>query len=188
MAQDQIEEEVTTSQGQPTTEQEATPSQESTEEAPQEATEEVAEGKAKTKKEAKAAPKKAVPEKEEAPSTEESTEDNEASTAKEAKAAPKKAAPEKEEAPSTEQSVEDNEPSTALEQLAREVLADNGMDVVFATTDGTFFGRYNDARNHSRNIKDETVRYFARTGLPAEELRKLVPSLLLPEELQEQSK
>ena len=127
MAQDQIEEEVTASQGQPTTEQEPTPSQESTEEAPQEATEEVAEGKAgKTKKE-----------------------------------------------------------STALEQLAREVLADNGMDVVFATTDGTFFGRYNDARNHSRNIKDETVRYFARTGLPAEELRKLVPSFLLPEELQE---
>lgn len=156
MAQDQIEEEVTTSQGQPTTEQEATPSQESTEEAPQEATEEVAEGKAKTKKEAKAAPKKA--------------------------------APEKEEAPSTEQSVEDNEPSTALEQLAREVLADNGIDVVFATTDGTFFGRYNDARNHSRNIKDETVRYFARTGLHADELRKLVPSFLLPEELQEQSK
>lgn len=155
MAQDQIEEELTTSQGQPTTEQEPTPSQESTE-APQEATEEVAEGKAKTKKEAKAAPKKAAPEKEEAPSTEESTEDNEA--------------------------------STALEQLAREVLADNGMDVVFATTDGTFFGRYNDARNHSRNIKDETVRYFARTGLPSEELRKLVPSFLLPEELQEQSK
>lgn len=153
MAQDQIEEEVTTSQGQPTTEQEPTPSQESTEEAPQEATEEVAEGKAKTKKEAKAAPKKA--------------------------------APEKEEAPSTEQSAEDTEASTALEQLAREVLADNGMDVVFATTDGTFFGRYNDARNHSRNIKDETVRYFARTGLPADELRKLVPSLLLPEELQE---
>ena len=154
MAQDQIEEEVTASQGQPTTEQEPTPSQESTEEAPQEATEEVAEGKAgKTKKEAKAAPKKAAPEKEEAPSTEESTEDTEA--------------------------------STALEQLAREVLADNGMDVVFATTDGTFFGRYNDARNHSRNIKDETVRYFARTGLPAEELRKLVPSFLLPEELQE---
>lgn len=156
MAQDKIQEEVTTSQGQPTTEQEPTPSQES-KEAPQEATEEVAEGKAgKTKKEAKAAPKKAAPEKEEAPSTEESTEDTEA--------------------------------STALEQLAREVLADNGMDVVFATTDGTFFGRYNDARNHSRNIKDETVRYFARTGLPAEELRKLVPSFLLPEELQEQSK
>ena len=153
MAQDKIEEEVTTSQGQPTTEQEPTPSQESTEEAPQEATEEVAEGNAKTKKEAKAAPKKAAPEKEEATSTEESTEDNEA--------------------------------STALEQLAREVLADNGMDVVFATTDGTFFGRYNDARNHSRNIKDETVRYFARTGLPTEELRKLVPSFLLPEELQE---
>ena len=157
MAQDQIEEEVTASQGQPTTEQEPTPSQESTEEAPQEATEEVAEGKA-------------------------------GKTKKEAKAAPKKAAPEKEEAPSTEQSVEDNEPSTALEQLAREVLADNGMDVVFATTDGTFFGRYNDARNHSRNIKDETVRYFARTGLPTDELRKLVPSFLLPEELQEQSK
>ena len=156
MAQDQIEEEVTTSQGQPTTEQEPTPSQESTEEAPQEATEEVAEGKAKTKKEAKAAPKKA--------------------------------APEKEEATSTEQSAEDTEASTALEQLAREVLSDNGMDVVFATTDGTFFGRYNDARNHSRNIKDETVRYFARTGLPTEELRKLVPSFLLPEELQEQSK
>lgn len=156
MAQDKIEEEVMTSQGQPATEQEPTPSQESTEEAPQEATEEVAEGKAKTKKEAKAAPKKAAPEKEEATSTEESTEDNEA--------------------------------STALEQLAREVLADNGMDVVFATTDGTFFGRYNDARNHSRNIKDETVRYFARTGLPTEELRKLVPSFLLPEELQEQSK
>ena len=157
MAQEQIEEEVTTSQGQPTTEQEATPSQESTEEAPQEATEEVAEGKVgKTKKEAKATPKKAAPEKEEAPSTEESSEDNEA--------------------------------STALEQLAREVLADNGMDVVFATTDGTFFGHYNDARNHSRNIKDETVRYFARTGLPTEELRKLVPSFLLPEELQEQSK
>lgn len=158
MAQDKIEEEVTTSQGQPTTEQEATPSQESAEEAPQEATEEVAEeGKAgKTKKEAKAAPKKAAPEKEEAPSTEESTEDNEA--------------------------------STALEHLAREVLADNGMDVVFATMDGTFFGRYNDARNHSHNIKDETVRYFARTGLPADELRKLVPSFLLPEELQEQSK
>ena len=153
MAQDQIEEEVTTSQGQPTTEQEATPSQESTAEAPQEATEEVAEGKAKTKKEAKAAQKKAAPEKEKATSTEQSTEDTEA--------------------------------STALEQLAREVLADNGMDVVFATTDGTFFGRYNDARNHSRNIKDETVRYFARTGLPAEELRKLVPSFLLPEELQE---
>ena len=154
MAQDQIEEEVTVSQGQPTTEQEPTPSQESTEEAPQEATEEVAEGKAgKTKKEAKAAAKKAAPEKEEAPSTEESSEDNEA--------------------------------STALEQLAREVLSDNGMDVVFATTDGTFFGRYNDARNHSRNIKDETVRYFARTGLPTEELRKLVPSFLLPEELQE---
>lgn len=153
MAQDQIEEEVTASQGQPTTDQEATPSQESTEEAPQEATEEVAEGKVKTKKEAKAAPKKAAPEKEEATSTEESTEDNEA--------------------------------STALEQLAREVLSDNGMDVVFATTDGTFFGRYNDARNHSRNIKDETVRYFARTGLPTEELRKLVPSFLLPEELQE---
>ena len=157
MAQDKIQEEVTTSQGQPTTEQEPTPSQESTEEAPQEATEEVAEGKAgKTKKEAKAAAKKAAPEKEEAPSTEESSEDNEA--------------------------------STALEQLAREVLSDNGMDVVFATTDGTFFGRYNDARNHSRNIKDETVRYFARTGLPTEELRKLVPSFLLPEELQEQSK
>ena len=153
MAQDQIEEEVTTSQGQPTTEQEATPSQESTEEAPQEATEEVAEGKAKTKKEAKAAPKKA--------------------------------AAEKEEAPSTEQSAEDTEASTALEQLAREVLADNGMDVVFATTDGTFFWRYNDARNHSRNIKDETVCYFARTGLPTEDLRKLVPSFLLPEELQE---
>ena len=153
MAQDQIEEEVTTSQGQPTTEQEPTPSQESAAEAPQEATEEVAEGKAKTKKEAKAAPKKAAPEKEEAPSTEESAEDTEA--------------------------------STALEQLAREVLSDNGMDVVFATTDGTFFGRYNDARNHSRNIKDETVRYFARTGLPADELRKLVPSFLLPEELQE---
>lgn len=153
MEQDQIEEEVTASQGQPTTEQEPTPSQESTE-APQEATEEVAEGKAgKTKKEAKAAPKKAALEKEEAPSTEESTEDNEV--------------------------------STALEQLAREVLSDNGMDVVFATTDGTFFWRYNDARNHSRNIKDETVRYFARTGLPTEELRKLVPSLLLPQELQE---
>ena len=156
MAQDQIEEEVTTSQGEPTTEQEPTPSQESTEEAPQAATEEVAEGKAKTKKEAKAAPKKA--------------------------------APEKDEAPSTEKSAEDTEASTALEQLAREVLSDNGMDVVFATTDGTFFGRYNDARNHSRNIKDETVRYFARTGLPADELRKLVPSFLLPEELQEQSK
>lgn len=154
MAQDQIEEQVTTSQGQPTTEQEPTPSQESTE-APQEATEEVAEeGKA-------------------------------GKTKKEAKAAPKKAAPEKGEAPSTEQSAEDTEASTALEQLAREVLADNGMDVVFATTDGTFFGRYNDARNHSRNIKDETVRYFARTGLPADELRKLVPSFLLPEELQE---
>jgi hypothetical protein len=157
MAQDQIEEEVTTSQGQPTTEQEPTPSQESTAEAPQEATEEVAEGKS-------------------------------SKTKKEAKAAPKKAAPEKEEAPSTEQSAEDTEASTALEQLAREVLADNGMDVVFATTDGTFFGRYNDARNHSRNIKDETLRYFARTGLPTEELRKLIPSFLLPEELQEQSK
>lgn len=156
MAQDKIQEEVTTSQGQPTAEQEATPSQESAAEAPQEATEEVAEGKAKTKKEANTPPKKAASEKEEAPSTEESS--------------------------------EDTEPSTALEQLAREVLADNGMDVVFATTDGTFFGHYNDARNHSRNIKDETVRYFARTGLPADELRKLVPSFLLPEELQEQSK
>ena len=155
MAQDKIQEEVTTSQGQPTTEQEPTPSQESTEEAPQEATEEGAEeGKA-------------------------------GKTKKEAKASPEKPAPEKDEAPSTEKSAEDTEASTALEKLAREVLADNGMDVVFATTDGTFFGRYNDARNHSRNIKDETVRYFARTGLPTEELRKLVPSFLLPEELQE---
>ncbi|EWC93220.1 hypothetical protein [Porphyromonas catoniae] len=135
--------------------------------------------------------------------SEDTTEDKAKATKKGAKNAPKKSTPEEDaDAPNEEDAAgeagdgtaDDKEPleeaeedaTTALEKLAREIMEENSMDVIFATTDGTLFGYYTDARNHARNIKDETVCYFTRPGLSTEELQKLVPSSLLHPEAEQQ--
>lgn len=69
---------------------------------------------------------------------------------------------------------------TALSAIAQQILTEHELDIVFMTTDGTAFFGYSDAINYARNLTDESVSYFTRTGLSADALQRLLPTHLQP--------
>ena len=75
-------------------------------------------------------------------------------------------------------------PPTALSELARQILRDHDLRVVFLVSDGTAFYTYSDALNYAQTLTDSQVQYFFATPPTDEDLRELLPPSLRPNHLQ----
>ena len=76
-------------------------------------------------------------------------------------------------------------PPTALSELARQILRDHDLRVVFLVSDGTAFYTYSDALNYAQTLTDSQVQYFFATPPTDEDLRELLPPALRPNHLQD---
>ena len=76
-------------------------------------------------------------------------------------------------------------PPTALSELARQILRDHDLRVVFLVSDGTAFYTYSDALNYAQTLTDSQVQYFFATPPTDEDLRELLPPALRPKHLQD---
>ena len=76
-------------------------------------------------------------------------------------------------------------PPTALSELARQILRDHDLRVVFLVSDGTAFYTYSDALNYAQTLTDSQVQYFFATPPTDEDLRDLLPPALRPNHLQD---
>lgn len=76
-------------------------------------------------------------------------------------------------------------PPTALSELARQILRDHDLRVVFLVSDGTAFYTYSDALNYAQTLTDRQVQYFFATPPTDEDLRELLPPALRPNHLQD---
>ena len=74
-------------------------------------------------------------------------------------------------------------PPTALSELARQILRDHDLRVVFLVSDGTAFYTYSDALNYAQTLTDSQVQYFFATPPTDEDLRELLPPALRPKHL-----
>lgn len=148
------------------------------EQMPQEQAPEPSESKPRKPK----APAKGKPQEEDTPADGQGQAPESSESAPHNPKSPEEGKPQEEDTPADEQERSDAPDGvTALDEIAQQCLNENGMDVVFATIDGTLFGHYADARNHARYLRDETIRYYTRPGLPDEDLQRYVPASLRQE-------
>ena len=75
-------------------------------------------------------------------------------------------------------------PPTALSELARQILRDHDLRVVFLVSDGTAFYGYSDALNYAQTLTVKDVYHFFATPPTDDELRELLPPSLRPNHLQ----